>query len=397
VAKEIRIAWAVTLLNLKSLPDRVGSSLVIVVGVAGVVGVLLAVMAMMSGLEQATAGSGRPDRAIVLSRESGSELTGVIHPAAESIIADAPGIRKGANHEPLVSPEVMAPLTLEDSASGAEVNGTIRGVESTAFAVWPELKLTAGRWFKPGLAEVVVGKGAAEQFRGLSIGDRVSSYGLDWLVVGTFETGGSYRESELITDAHTLASARHGTDYQSVTVLLETPAALGMFRDSLTSNPQLSVDVQPETDYVRRQSAQVQALLKVLIYSVGAIMGIGAVFAALNSMYAALHSRAKEIAVLRAMGFSAFSIVTAILLEAMLLALAGAAIGAIVSWTLFEGHRTNTGIGGGLPSQLVFDLHLTPWDLTAGIALGLLIGLLGGSLPAMRAVHRRITDVLGAH
>lgn len=386
---------AVTAMNLKSLPQRVGTSLVIVIGIAGVVGVLVSVLAMSTGMIRTMNNSGRDDRAIVLRNGSASENGSAVPRDAVRLILDGAGIKRDTDDKPLASAESMRLLNLYKKADGAEVNVGLRGVGPKVLELRPEMKIVEGRVFRPAVNEIIVGKAARAQFRDVEIGNQVTTRGATWTVVGVFSTGGDSHESELMTDAETLISADQRGGFQSVTVMLESPAAFQKFKDSLTSNPALAVDVTREREYYERQSETISRVISIIAYVVGGIMAIGAIFGALNTMYSAVSARLREIATLRAIGFGATAMVISVLAEALLLATIGGGIGALAAWLFFNGHAVSTG-GGPAIGQLIFELTVSAQLIAIGIIWASAIGLIGGLFPAIRAARLPVATALRA-
>ncbi len=385
---------AITAMNLRAIPQRLGSSSVIVVGIAGVVAVLISVLAMASGFQKTLASSGRADRAIVLRGGSQAEINSSIARDQLLTILDAPGAHKGTAGEPVGCGELVTIVNLPRIDDGNASNVTLRGSCSQLPVLRPELKLVAGRMFAPAVRELIVGSGAAQQFRGLKVGERLSFRDSDWTVVGIFSSDGDAHESELIADADTVQSAFHRSLFQSVTVLLDAPSSFETFKDALTTNPTLTVDVRREPDYYAEQSQRLTTLLNFIAYFVGGIMAVGALFGALNTMYSAVSARAREIATLRAIGFGATPVVLSVFAESLLLALAGGAIGALLAWGFFNGNAVST-LGANF-SQVVFRLTVTPPLIISGIVLAVLIGMLGGLFPAIRSARLAVVDALRA-
>jgi putative ABC transport system permease protein len=389
-----RQIFAVTLMNLRSVPQRLGTSLVIVVGIAGVVAVLISVLAMATGFRQTVAGSGRQDRAIILRGGSNSELASSMARDSTLTILDAPGVSKGDNGRPVGSAEAVVIVELPKKGSTTGANVTLRGVGSEAFALRPEIRLTSGRMFQSGLHELIVGHAAQLQFQGLDIGDHLSIRGGDWTVVGVFESGGDSHESELLADADTVLSAYQRNLFNSVWVLLDNPEAFTAFKDALTANPALSVDVKREPDYYAAQSKQLSTILTFVANFVGGIMAIGAIFGALNTMYSAVSARMVEIATLRAIGFGALPVVISVFAEAVLLAFAGGVVGALLAWLFFDGNSVST-LGGNF-TQIVFPLRVSSGLLVLGVVWAVAIGVIGGLFPAIRAARLPIATALRA-
>jgi putative ABC transport system permease protein len=386
----------VTVMNLRSIPQRLGTSLVIIIGIAGVVAVLVSVLAMSEGLLKTMRGSGRDDRAMVMRTGAANEMSSNISRDGVATIADAPGVKHTDDGKPIYSAETIS-LILMTKKDGTEVSVPLRGVGTYAFQLRPEIKITSGRMFEPTLNEVIVGKGALAQYSGLEVGSEITVRSTVWKVVGVFESNGDTHESELMTHNITLQTAmRRVGSAQVVTVLLNSPAAFAQFKDSLTSNPNLSVDVTNERDYFAQQSKGVGTLLSVIAYVVGSIMAIGAVFGALNTMYSAVSTRAVEIATLRAIGFGAGPIVTSVLVEAMVLALIGGAIGAFLGWLFFNGHTVSTAAGGVAAESRVFNLYVSANLVIVGIVWACFIGFIGGLFPSIRAARLPVATALRA-
>ena len=386
---------SVTAMNLLSLPQRLGTSFVIIIGSGGVVAVLVSVLAMATGMAKTLQSTGRDDRAIVLRNGSVSESGSALTRGAAQIIMDAPGIKHDQDGKPMASAEPLRLLKLFKRDDGSEVTVPLRGLGAQAMSVRPEMKLVAGRMFRPSVNELIVGKAAKAQYKDMDIGSRIATRTATWTVVGTFTNNGDAHESELMADADTLMSSDNGSTYGSITVLLDAPGSLRKLADSLTTNPALRVDVTRERDYFSRQSKTVSRLLSIIVYVVGGIMGVGAIFGALNTMYSAVSTRATEIATLRAIGFASSAIVVSVLFEALLLAAAGGALGAFAAWLFFNGRTVSTTQGSAY-AQLIFDITVTFQLAMVGIAASTVIGLIGGLFPAIRAARLPIATALRA-
>ena len=384
---------AVTLMNVRSIPRRVGSSCVVVIGIAGVVGVIVSVFGMTRSLSQAVLDTGSPDRAIVLRGGATSDVASTLLVDAVATIKDAPGIARTADGEAAVSAEMVAAVNLLRKEDGTRAGISVRGVGKQGFAVRPQVEIVEGRVFRPGLREAIVGRAAHAEFQGLEIGDEIALRDSRWTVVGVFASGGDSLESSVLTDADTLLSAYQRTAVNSVTVRLESPAAFDEFKAALTTNPTLSVTVEREPDYYRRRSEDATDIFELVTTFVGGIMALGALFAALNTMYSAVSARTVEIATLRALGFGSAGVVVSVLTESLLLALIGALLGAAVSWALFNGNAVS--LGGGV-SSLVFQMRITPALLGLGVAWACTLGLLGGLFPAVRAARLPVATALRA-
>ena len=384
---------SVTAMNLRSMPQRIGSSSVIVVGIAGVVGVLLSVFALTRSLSDAVLATGSPDRAIVLRSGATGEFSSTLLVDAVATIKDAPGIARGEDGKPAVTADFVAAVNLFRREDGARAGLSVRGVDPAVMAVRPEIKIVDGRLFAPGLRELIVGRSALQEFKDVAIGDGVQLRDGRWTVVGVFESGRDANESSLMTDSATLLSAYQRTAVNSVTVRLESEGAFDAFKTALTTNPTLSVSVERETDFYRRQSEDANQIFGIIGIAVGVFMSLGAIFAALNSMYSAVSVRTREIATLRAIGFGAGGVIVSVLVEALILALIGAAVGAALSWILFNGNTVTLGDSTG---SMVFDMQITPSLVVLGVLLACSVGFIGGLLPAVRAARLPVATALRA-
>lgn len=386
---------SVAAVGISTLGQRIGPSAVIVVGIAGVVGVLVALLAMAEGYAQTLRNSGGPDTAIVLRGGSAAEVASVLSREDVLQISQAAGIARDDRGEPLVSAEtvVAANLPVQGSTTSDDGSAQVRGVGDAAFAVRPRLRIVEGRRFQPGLRELIVGKGAQRQFAGLSVGAVLRLGNQPWTVVGVFASGDAMA-SELWADASVVNDTyQRGSGRNSVTVKLAGAAAFGDFNAALQANPQLKVDASTTLEFFARQSEKMTRILRVIGITVGAIMAVGAVFGALNTMFAAVASRAREIATLRAIGFRGLPVVAAVMLETMLLALIGGALGGVAAWLLFNGFEAST-MAAGSVGKLSFSLRVSPGLLWEGIKWALGIGFVGGLFPAARAASLPVTSAL---
>lgn len=385
---------AVTVMNLRSIPQRLGNSLVIVIAIAGVVAVLISVLAMSLGFRATVNGDGRADRAIVLSREATTEYGSSLSRENVAAATNAAGIKHDARDRPMASAEVILVAPVSRKRDESDVNITLRGVGEHYFVMRPELKLVSGRMFHAGNQELLVGAAARGQFAGLEIGNQVRLQDGDWTVVGIFAGGNGSRESEVIADAQTVMSAYKLEAFNSVSVMLESEDSFTRLQGALAQDPTLSVDVRREPEYLASASSSVNRMLRVVAYAVGSIMALGALFGALNSMHSAVAARTVEIATLRAIGFSSTAVAVAILIEALVLALLGAAVGVGVAYAAFNGTTIST-LGGALwDSQLVYSLSITPSLVVIAVVLACLLGLFGGLVPAIRAARSNVADAL---
>ncbi|MBQ91568.1 MAG: hypothetical protein CL441_09225 [Acidimicrobiaceae bacterium] len=380
-------------LGLRSLPQRLGPSIVAVVGITGVVVTFVAVLSIAEGFNAAMSNAGSPDTAIVLRAGSNAELNSALPVEATRVITDAPGIRRG-ERGPMASPELFVIIDVPKKSSGTDANVPMRGVQASAFEVRPEVRIVEGRAFTPGTNEVVVGRGAAALFEGLEVGQTKRWGEATWSVVGVFEADGTVVESEIWSDAAVLQSSyRRGSTFQSVVARLDSAEAFQQFKDSLTTDPRLDVQVERETDYYSSQSAQVRAIITGIGTIIAVLMGIGAVFGAVNTMYNAVATRTREIATLRALGFRASSVVISVMMESALLAVVGGVIGGGVAYLVFHGFQTAT-MNWETFSQVTFTFTVTPALLVQGALYALVMGLVGGFFPAIRAARLPIVTAL---
>ena len=386
-----RLALAAARIGISSLPQRWGASSVIVVGIAGVVGVLVAMLAMGEGFKATLASTGSTETAILLRGGSQAETNSVITRDQAPLLAGLPGIARDADGKPLASPELSQVVNLPTMADGTDANVQFRGVGPAGWAIRPQVRIVEGRKFTPGLREIVVGKGAQQQFRGLEIGRQMKLANQQWTVVGVFDSGDAH-DSELWADADVLAPAYQRPAYQSMTVKLAGKDGFRQLKAALAADPRLKLDVETTRDYFGKQSEGLARLIRILGTVIGTIMAIGAIFGALNTMYAAVAGRAREIATLRALGFRGLPVVAAVMLETMLLALLGGLLGAGIAWLVFNGYTVST-LGQNF-SQVVFQFKVTPELLWTGLKWALGIGLVGGLFPALRAARLPVTEAL---
>jgi putative ABC transport system permease protein len=388
-----RQTWQVTRVGLSTVSQRIGSSSVVVVGIAGVVGVLVAMLAMSEGFAETLRASGNDHTAIVLRGGSQAELNSVLDRDSANVVVQAPGVKKGPQGRPIASGELVVVANLPRKGDpNSDSNVPIRGVSDDVWALRENVKIIEGRAFKPGLRELIVGKGAKGQFEGLDVGKSLRLAGQTWTIVGVFDSHDAL-DSELWGDTQSVASAyRRGSTVQSVTVLLDSPQAFDTFKASLAADPRLKVDVSTTQAYFSKQSEALTKTLRIVGITVGIIMAIGAVFGALNTMFAAIQARAREIATLRAIGFRGVPVVVSVMLETMLLALLGGVIGAGVVWLIFHNYTAST-LGANF-SQVVFQFQVGPALLWTGLKWALAIGFIGGLFPALRAARVPVTTAL---
>jgi len=386
-----RQAWSVTKVGVATIPQRLGSSSVIIVGIAGVVGVLVALLAMGEGFRQTLAQTGDTETAIVMRGSATAELSsGIVHDDA-TLVEQLAGILKDAAGKPIASPELVVIANIPKKTNATDANVEIRGVGEQAFALRPNVKIISGKKFGQGLRELIVGKGALAQFSGLDPGATINLGNQQWTITGVFESGDAH-ESELWGDVEVVSATYRRQGYQSVTVRLTSPDALDQLKAGIAADPRLKVDAKTTSDYYTAQSENLTRVIKIMGAIIGVIMGIGAVFGALNTMYAAVATRAREIATLRAIGFRGLPVVVSVLLETMLLALAGGLLGAFVAWVIFNNYTVST-LGQNF-SQVVFAFKVSPALVWSGLKWALAIGFIGGLFPAMRAARLPVTTAL---
>jgi len=391
----LRQTGAITLLNVRNIPQRLGASLVVVIGIAGVVGVLVSVLAMAEGFHHTLASTGRANRVILLRSGSDAELSSSVPRDQATLLAYLPGGARDAGGRPLASAELVVMVDLPRKGESHPNNVPFRGVQPGAFAVRDEIRIVEGRAFDRGVREVVVGRKAAQQFAGLSVGSRIAFRDSDWTVVGTFESGGDVHESEIWADAEVALSAfrRHG--FQSMTVALAdgSDASLAALREAISRDPRVAIAVFREPEYYARQAKVLSNLINVLGYTVAAFMAVGATFGALNCMYSAIASRQVEIATLRAIGFGGAPVVVSVMIEALLLALLGGITGGTLAYVYCDGASLST-LNFNTFSQVAFDFRVTPRLLAQGLGWALVIGAMGGLFPAIRAARLPVTVAL---
>ena len=384
---------AVSAVNLRSIRQRLGSSTVAIIGIAGVVVVFLGVLSIAEGFRTAMAGVGNPQTVIVMRSGSDTEMTSGLSGDTARLIMDTPGIARNERGA-IASPELFVIVGHPTKKDPSDANVPLRGVSSAALSVRPEIKIVEGRMFTEGTNEIVVGRAASRQFVNLDVGAQTKWGQNHWKVVGIFEANGSAAESEIWCDARVLQPAyQRGNSYQSVYVRLQSPEGFQAFKDALTSNPQLSVTAIREPDYFAQQSDVLNNIIRTIGFLIAGLMGIGAVFGAVNTMYTAVASRTREIATLRALGFGNFPVVFSVLSEAVALSLVGGVIGGLIAWIAFDGYQTST-MNFQSFSQVAFAFAVTPKLLTTALIYALLMGFIGGLLPAIRAARLPVVTAL---
>ncbi len=387
--------FSIAAFNLRSIPARLGSAVAAAVGIAGVVAVLTGVLAVASGFRAAMTVSGSPDAAIVLRTGADSEMTSGLSREEVRLIADAPGVLRTPDG-PASSAELFVIIDLPKRSTNTSANVPLRGVGASAFTVRGDIEVVEGRRFESGKNEVMVGSGAARAFSGLEVGSRLKIGQNTWDVVGIFTAGGGIAESEIWTDAAVLQPAYNRPEgFQSVYVRLESAAAFDDFKDALTSNPQLKVKVTRLSDHYAEQSTMTSGFITGIGVFIAVMMALGALFGALNTMYSAVSARTREIATLRAMGFGATPVIVSVLVESLILALAGGVVGAGLAWLAFDGYRAET-MNFQTFSQVTFAFAVTPALLLVAVLTAAVLGLIGGLFPAIRAARLPIASALRA-
>jgi len=384
---------SITKFGLLSLPQRRGAVAATVIGIAGVVAVLVGVLSIAAGFRQVMKISGSPDGAIVMRSGADSEMVSGLGENEVRVIADTPGITRTAKG-PLASAELFVIIDLPKRSTGTDANVPLRGVEPAAFQVRDHLNVIQGRMFEWGKDEVMVGRGAAQEFAGLDVGSTIKVGRYQWPVVGIFSADGGAAESEIWTDAKILQDAyNRGNSFQSVSVKLNSPGAFQAFKDTLTSNPQLNVQVKRQSEYYEQQSERLTLLITILGFAIAFLMALGAIFGALNTMYSAVAARTREIATLRALGFGRSAVVVSLLIESLFLALVGGVIGGALAYVAFNNFHTST-MNFQSFSQITFAFKVTPQLLIQGIVWAAIIGLIGGLFPSIRAARLPIASAL---
>ena len=384
----LRQIASVTGLNLKNLPSRMGPSLVVVAGMGAAIGVLVSILSLAAGFAELQRRTGDPGRAIILSQTADTEGMSAMPRSVLGDIVAAPGIARDADGASLADPEYVNIFLVSKRTEGNTLL-TLRGLGRKGLAVRPELKIVAGRMFRPGARELIIGIASQREFRGLEVGDKIIMQDGQWPIVGSFTTDGDILEGQMIGDAATLMSAAKRNNFNSVIVRLAGPNGLQSLQHALAEYPRLGVRAERQSDYTERTSQDTAAFFVAVAYTVGGIMALGALFGALNTLYSAVGARTQEIATLRALGFGGTAVAVSVIAESILLALAGALIGIGLAWALFNGQRYAFG-------EILFHLTVSPGLLGVGVAWALAVALLGGILPAIRAARLPVVDALRA-
>jgi putative ABC transport system permease protein len=387
-----RRTGSITAAGIATLPRRLGGASVALVGIAGVVGVLVALLAMGNGFRATLQATGSDDTAIVLSTGSVGEIDSTLDPSSVALIGSEPQVMRDAAGRPIASPELLTVVSLPNESNGSVDDVSLRGVGPEVWPLRPNVKIIAGRRFHSGLKELVVGKDAAREFGHTSIRSTLDLNGEPWKVVGEFDSGDAH-DSELWADAGVVATTFHrGSSANAITVRLESARQFDTFKAVLASDPQLTVQAHTTRAFYAEQAKGLTRFLRILGSIIAGIMAVGAVAGALNSMYSAVAARTREIATLRAIGFRGASVVVSVMIETMLLALAGGALGAGAAWLLFNNYTAST-VGTNY-NEMVFQLRVSPTLLGSGLRVALVIGFLGGLFPALSAARTPVVDAL---
>jgi putative ABC transport system permease protein len=385
--------FAIVSFSLRSIPQRLGSSVTAAVGIAGVVLVLTGVLAISEGIKKTLTATGAPDVAVVLRSGSDSEMNSGLSREETRLIADSPGIARN-DRGPLASAELFVIIDLPKRSTGTPANVPLRGVGAASFDVRGNIEMVQGRRFESGKNEVIVGSGAARAFGGLDVGKSIKVGQNTWQVVGIFTSAGGIAESEIWTDAAVLQPAyNRGDTFQSVYAKLNSSGSFNQFKDALTTNPQLKTLVKPLSEFYADQSTQVTEFITTIGVFIAVLMACGALFGALNTMYGAVSSRTREISTLRALGFGTLPVIMSVLAESVVLALIGGVIGAAAAWFAFDGFQAST-LNWATFSQITFAFAVTPKLLVQAVVWSVILGFLGGLFPAIRAARLPIAAAL---
>ena len=383
----------VTLMNLRNISQRLGTSSVAIFGVACVVGVFIGVLSMATGFQRTMTNSVSPDMVMIMRAGSASEMSSGMGYDQTQLVDNMPGLQK-IGDKPLTSAELLVIVNIPKKANNASANASLRGVQPSAFNVRDKFKIVEGRNFESGKNELIVGRGAYKQFSNVAVGSVIRFGNTEWHIVGVFEEGGGLSESEVWCDAKILQAAyRRGNSYQTIHAKVEGKKGFDELKAAIAADPKLTLDVVYETDYLAGQSSGLTTFIKFVGYPLAIIMAIGAIFGAINTMYTSVASRTREIATLRALGFGAFPVAISTLVESLVLAFIGGAIGAAVVYCLFNGYTVST-LDFSSFSQVVFDFVVTPALLKQGVIFATVIGFIGGLFPAIRAARLPVATAL---
>lgn len=384
---------AVSILNIRSIPQRIAASLVAVIGVSAVVGVFAGVLSMASGFEKTMIAAGATDAVVILRAGSTGELASAVSNEHIQIVSAAPGIRQ-KDGAPMVSGELYVVVDVAKKSTNEAANVPLRGVQPGAYDIRENMSIIEGRPFEPGKNELLVGRSAQQMFKGLEVGSTVPFGLTEWAIVGVFEDDGSVSESELWADVRVIQSTyRRGNSYQTIRAKLESPQDIDALRATLAADPRIDVDVFDEREFYSTQSQAMTSFIEAIGYPITVLMAIGAIFGALNTMYSSISARGKEIATLRAIGFRPLSVLVSVIIESATLAVVGGAIGGGLAWLFFNGFTVST-LNAASFSQVVFDFAVTGELIRQGLVAAVIIGLVGGLFPAIRAVRIPVATAL---
>jgi len=381
--------WALVYMNLAGIPARLGLIATILIGVGCAVGVLVSMLAMGVGARQEAMGNVRPDRAIILSVGAQGPQQSSIGKDVAARIQDLPGIRRNSAGKPIVVPEVLAFVQARDRVTGTRIGFALAGATAPLTDYMPELHLTSGRMFKPGLRELIASNVCARKYADFATGDKRTMRRGDWQVVGNFDIGKGGGTCTVFADADVVLNSFSRNSYNVVYVMLESPGTYSALKTAIDTNPSMRIAVKHEAEATEDGIKQLNGILNFISYFVGAIMAIAATLGAANSLYAVVDGRRRELATLRALGFRGGAVVASVLTESVLLALPGALLGAGLAWTLFNGLTAS-------PFGFTFHLAVTAPIALVGITWALAMGLIGGFLPAIRAARVPVTVALRA-
>jgi putative ABC transport system permease protein len=383
----------ITLMNLRNLPQRLGTSSVAVFGVACVVGVFIGVLSMAAGFERTMANASAADTVIILRAGATSEMSSGLDYETTQQVAQLPGVAKEGN-TPISSAELFVVVDIAKRTTNSSANVPLRGVQTEAFKMRNNFKIVQGRNIEMGKNELIVGRGAQKQFANLGVGSSIKLGQTEWQVVGLFEAGGGISESELWCDAKILQAAyRRGNSFQTIRLKLTNLAALKELKAAVAADPKLNVDVQLESEYLAAQSEPLSMFIKIIGYPLAILMAIGAIFGAINTMYTSVSSRTREIATLRALGFGSLPVAVSTLIESLILSFLGGIIGSAIVYIIFNGYTVST-LNFASFSQVVFDFAVTPRLLVQGVLFAAVIGFIGGFFPAIRAARLPVATAL---
>lgn len=385
--------FIITMMNLRNIPQRLGTSAVAIFGVTCVVGVFISVLSMAAGFERTMRSAGSSDTAIVMRAGATSEMSSGLSYETTQLVAGLPGVAKD-NGVAITSAELFVVVDIAKRSTNSSANVPLRGVQPEAFKVHRTFNIIQGRNFEPGKNELIVGRGAQKQFANLDVGSKIKLGQTEWSIVGLFESGGGVAESELWCDAKILQAVyRRGNSYQIMRVLLSTSSGLQELKAAIAADPKFNLDVKLESEYLAAQSEPLSKFIKIVGYPLAILMAIGAAFGAINTMYTSVSTRTREIATLRAIGFGALPVAISTLVESLMLSFVGGIIGSVIVYVIFNGYTVST-LNFASFSQVVFDFAVTPQLLVQGVIFAAVIGFVGGVFPAFRAVRLPVAAAL---